>query len=149
MWIRLAVTAAAGVAMLALGAGAAEKSGQLERGRYLVDSVGMCGDCHTPRGPMGQPDLQRPLGGTSLPFRATVPMPAWAEAAPSVAGPKALGWTRPQMVKFLETGMNPDGKEARPPMPMFRFKREDAEAVAAYLASLPAPIVTTNASISR
>src|SRR5215469_16535708 len=28
---------------------------QLERGRYLVQQVGICGDCHTPRDDKGQP----------------------------------------------------------------------------------------------
>lgn len=144
--MRTTLAAVIAAMLTASGAGAAEKPGQLAHGRYLVENVGMCGDCHTPRGAMGQPDLQHPLGGATLDFRPTVPVPAWAELAPSIAGPKALGWTRAQMVKFLETGVTPDGRESLPPMPRVRLTREDAEAVAAYLSSLPAPMAVTKAS---
>lgn len=131
-----------GMVVLAAVAAAAAQAGdkQMVRGRYLVESVGMCGDCHTPRGPMGQPDLTRPLGGASIDFKATVPVPDWADMAPAIAGPQARGWTRVQMVHFLKTGERPDGSLSRPPMPMVRMTQEDAEAVATYLASLPAPV---------
>lgn len=144
--MRIELTVLIAVLLAATGAVAGDKPAQMAHGRYLVENVGMCGDCHTPRGAMGQPDLQRPLGGAPLDFRATVPIPAWAELAPAIAGSKALGWTRAQMVNFLETGLNPDGHEARPPMPRLRLKHDDAQAVAAYLASLPAPLTVTKAS---
>lgn len=142
MWERsLGVVMAA-----ALSVAAAEASDrQVTRGRYVVENIGMCGDCHTPRGPMGQPDLSRPLGGSSIDFRPTVPVPAWAEEAPAIAGPQARGWTRAQMVHFLKTGERPDGSFARIPMPMVRMTQDDAEAVAAYLASLPAPVTPVRA----
>jgi len=139
-----------GLAMTAAGAMAADMPDrQMVRGRYLVESVGMCGDCHTPRGGMGEPDLQRPLGGAGLGFAPTMAMPAWADKAPAIAGPKAMGWTRPQMVSFLHSGVRPDGSAARPPMPMFRFTKDDAEAVAAYLASLPAPLSVEKVKMER
>lgn len=134
------VMGAALLVAAATAAGAQAADRQLVRGRYLVENVGMCGDCHTPRGAMGQPDLQRPMAGTTLDFRPTVAVPDWAEAAPAIAGPQARGWSRAQMVAFLKTGAKPDGSQARPPMPMIRFTQEDAEAVATYLASLPAPV---------
>lgn len=130
-------------AVMAAAAQAADR--QVVRGRYLVENVGMCGDCHTPRGPMGQPDLAKPLGGAPIDFRATVPVPDWAEEAPAIAGPQPRGWTRVQMVHFLKTGERPDGSFARAPMPMVRMTQEDAEAVASYLASLPAPVVQVRA----
>lgn len=145
MWVRV-MLAAAMTAAVAADAVAADNAGQIARGRYLVENIGMCGDCHTPRGEMGMPDLQRPLAGATLDFRATVPVPDWADASPGIAGPKALGWTRAQLVKYLETGVTPSGKPSRPPMPSVRMKRDDAEAVAAYLASLPAPLTVTKAS---
>ena len=36
---------------------------QLERGRYLVQQVGICGDCHTPRDDHGQPVEAKTLQG--------------------------------------------------------------------------------------
>jgi hypothetical protein len=43
------------------------------------------------------------------------------------------------MVKFLTSGINPDGKKAMPPMPAFRLNAQDARAVFLYLKSLPGP----------
>lgn len=142
MWERTLGTVMA-AAVAAAAAQAADR--QVVRGRYLVENVAMCGDCHTPRGAMGQPDLARPLAGMVLDFRPTVPVPDWAEEAPAIAGPQARGWTRAQMVSFLKTGERPDGAFAKPPMPMVRLTQDDAEAVAAYLASLPAPLAVTKA----
>jgi len=35
--------------------------------------------------------------------------------------------------KFLETGLNPRGHAADPPMPQYRFSPEDAAAILQYL----------------
>ena len=37
-----------------------------QRGRYLVDVLGHCGECHTPRGMVGQMELSRPMTGFAL-----------------------------------------------------------------------------------
>lgn len=137
MWERTMGTVVA-AAVMAAAAQASDR--QVVRGRYLVENVAMCGDCHTPRGAMGQPDLARPLAGAPIDFHPGQPVPAWAEEAPAIAGPQARGWTRAQMVTFLKTGERPDGSFARAPMPMVRLTQDDAEAVAAYLAALPAPM---------
>jgi mono/diheme cytochrome c family protein len=42
------------------------KSEQLNRGRYLVDALGHCGECHTPRNFLGGPKKARYLGGAKL-----------------------------------------------------------------------------------
>ena len=39
----------------------------LERGRYLVEGPGHCGECHTPRSAIGGPDLSRWLAGAPNP----------------------------------------------------------------------------------
>ena len=49
------------------------------RGRYLVDSVIACGDCHTPRTATGAPDMTKYLAGNADfivdPFRGELPQP--------------------------------------------------------------------------
>ena len=42
------------------------KSEQVNRGRYLVDALGHCGECHTPRNFLGGPRKSRYLGGAKL-----------------------------------------------------------------------------------
>ena len=107
----------------------------IEQGRYLVFQVGLCIDCHSPRGPDGQFDESKHLTGSPLPFVPTVPMP-WASAAPSLAG-LPPHYTREAMARFLTTGERPGGlPPPLPPMPAYRMDPKDAAAVAAYLESL-------------
>jgi Cytochrome c len=106
----------------------------LERGKYLVEDVGLCGDCHTPRNEKGQPVREQWLRGSTLDFKPTVPIPDWADKAVCIAG--LPGWEKGPAIKFMMTGIAYNGLPARPPMPQYRFNREDAEAVVAYLKSL-------------
>jgi mono/diheme cytochrome c family protein len=137
---KIPVVAASFVAILALSAVAAEPvakskgSAQIARGKYLVEQVAMCVDCHSPRGPTGAYVREMWLQGAPLSFKNTVPMPKWAEVAPPLAG--LPGWTEAQVVTLLTTGKDQKGEPPDPPMPEYRMTKDDAAAVAAYLASL-------------
>ena len=111
-------------------------SDRIERGRYLVHQVGMCIDCHSPRDEGGEFIESQHLTGAPLAFAPTVSMP-WMPAAPRIAG-LPVGFTEEQTVDFLMTGERPHGRgPVLPPMPPYRMTRGDAEALAAYLRSLP------------
>jgi mono/diheme cytochrome c family protein len=105
----------------------------VERGRYIVEGVGLCADCHTPRTEKGEFDRSRWLLGSAISFQPTVPMP-WSPAAPPIAGLPSM--TEAQGVVFLTTGKRPDGSVPRPPMPEYRLNKSDATAVVAYLKSI-------------
>jgi mono/diheme cytochrome c family protein len=107
---------------------------KLERGRYLVQQVGLCGDCHTPHNEKGEPIADQLLQGASTRFKPTSPVPDWAEYTPPVAG--FPGFTDEQAITFLTTGKDASGQLAAPPMPQYRFNKEDAAAVVAYLRSV-------------
>jgi mono/diheme cytochrome c family protein len=113
---------------------AAGAKARLEHGRYLVERVGLCGDCHTPMNEKGEPIAEKALQGAPVVFKPLVPIPNWAEYAPPIAG--LARFSDEQAITFLTTGKNPEGKLAAPPMPPFRFSREDAAAILAYLRSL-------------
>ena len=104
------------------------------RGKYIVEQVAMCADCHSPRNERGEFIKERWLQGAPLDFKNIVPMPKWAEVAPPFAG--IPGWTEAQIVTLLTTGKDQKGEPPDPPMPPYRMTRDDATAVAAYLASL-------------
>ncbi len=109
--------------------------GLVSHGRYLVDRVAMCGDCHTPRGPRGEFLPGKLLQGTSLDFAPVHPVPGWKSKSPRIAGlPK--GWSKSDMIRFLETGRTPKGHRAHPPMPTYRMTHHDAVAVTLYLMRL-------------
>ncbi len=67
-----------------------------DRGEYLVDAVGHCGECHTPRGGMGRTRDGRYLQGN----------PDGPEPAPSLIG---LDWSERDWRRFLKRGALPDG----------------------------------------
>lgn len=107
---------------------------QLARGKYLVEQVAMCGDCHTPRDKTGAPIAAEALHGAPLGVRPVHPMP-FATDAPALAGLPSH-YTPAQFAAFLQTGKRPDGSEPLPPMPPYRFSKEDAWAVVDYIKSL-------------
>jgi hypothetical protein len=115
-------------------ASAGSTGSKLERGKYLVEEVGMCGDCHTPHNEKGEPVLEKNLQGAILPFKPAVPMPVWADKSSNIAG--LPGWEDKDAIKFLMTGIAYNDLPARPPMPQYRFNQEDAAAILVYLRSL-------------
>ncbi len=125
-------------------AGAADT--QVTRGMYLVAAIG-CSDCHTPGRPDGSPDLERFLGGGDRGFpvsgEVVFPVPGSDVIAPNLTPDVETGlgsWTRAQIVTVLTTGRRPDGRMLSQLMPwkhVFEFTKADANAIAAYLQSLP------------
>jgi mono/diheme cytochrome c family protein len=111
----------------------AAANAQIQRGKYLVENVALCAECHTPKTDNGDYDRTQWLAGNLLDFKPDHPMP-FAAVAPPVAG--MPGFTDEQALKFLETGIDLTGKQAMPPMPQYRFNHDDALAVLAYLRSL-------------
>ena len=114
----------------------AHASGDVARGKYIVEQVAMCGQCHTPRLANGQLDSGRKLQGASV---FMVPMgndhdPNWPLVAPRIGGnPPA---NDADMIKLLTTGVWTNGQPLRFPMMPFRMSESDAAAVVAYLKSL-------------
>jgi mono/diheme cytochrome c family protein len=112
----------------------APSAATLAHGKYLVENVAGCNDCHTPHDQKGEPIQAQYLQGTDLPFQPTVPMPGWAQKSPNIAG--LPGWDKDAAIRFLMTGIAQNGLPPRPPMPQFHLKLQDATAVVAYLRSL-------------
>ncbi len=107
----------------------------IARGKYLVEHVAMCVECHTPRGPNGNLDFGRYLQGAPVPVGApSYPNMKWAVRAPAIAG--LIGYSKEQGITLLMDGITSDNRVPNPPMPPFRFTRSDAEAVVDYLKSL-------------
>jgi len=110
----------------------------LERGRYLVEEVGKCAECHTPRKPDGALDNDAWLRGAPTWMRPVASIANWADRAPALAGLPSL--TEAQAEKVLEDGTGPNGEAMRPPMPIYHLAPADARAIVAYLKSLPAEV---------
>ena len=126
-------------ALLARPAFGADEA-EIQRGKYLVGIAG-CNDCHTPGYFFGQPDMARYLAGSEVGFE----IPGLGVFhGPNLTPDKETGlgnWTQEQIVKALQTGQRPDGRELAPIMPwraFANFSKADVMAIAAYLQNLPA-----------
>jgi mono/diheme cytochrome c family protein len=110
----------------------------VERGKYLVEEIGKCQDCHTPRGADGQFDKTKWMKGTVLDFQPIQPVPGWHKTSPDLTPSGRLWkrWGEKGIAEFLKTGMGPGGHHAEPPMPTYTLKAEDAEAIVQYLKTL-------------
>ena len=104
------------------------------RGKYIVEGVALCGQCHTPVDSEGNPDRRRWLQGGAVPWQPSRPNADWPQMVPRIGGiPPAPD---EDMVKLLTTGIWTTGARLRAPMPQFRMSVSDAQAVVAYLKSL-------------
>jgi mono/diheme cytochrome c family protein len=108
--------------------------GDVQRGKYLVEEVAKCTECHTPRDDHGQLKSTAWLRGAPIWIRPVAHIPNWADSAPPLAGLPSM--TDAQAETVLEKGTGPEGETLRPPMHIYHMNREDARAIIAYLKSL-------------
>ncbi len=115
----------------------ADATEQVQRGQYLVEALGHCGECHTPRDMLGGPDESRWLAGAAAAEgEGNVP-----NITPGEDG--IGGWSEGDIVTLLETGFTPDydsvgGSMAAVVRNMAELPDEDREAIGAYLKAIPA-----------
>jgi hypothetical protein len=108
----------------------------VEHGRYLVEDVAMCEECHTPRDKNGNLDETRRLQGAQIWIMPVHSNPNWANNAPPLAG---FGeYSDQQGEDILERGLGPNGETIRQPMHIYHMNHADAQAIIAYLRSLSA-----------
>ncbi len=111
----------------------------VQRGRYLVEGPGHCGECHTERDALGGLRLHRWLTGA--------PNPQGEGKIPDIT-PGAAGvgeWSVKEIAYYLETGFTPDYDTVGGPMVavqenLARLSPEDRSAIAAYLKAIPAKL---------
>lgn len=110
-----------------------ELTAQETRGRYLVEAMGHCGECHTPRGRLGAMETSRWLAGA--------PNPSGQGRIPDIT-PAALDWSEEEIVTYLTEGITPDydsvgGEMSHVVDELAQLPRADVEAIAAYLKKVP------------
>jgi mono/diheme cytochrome c family protein len=112
----------------------AARSARWNRGAYLVNSLGHCAECHSPRNFLGGiMTAQRFAGG---------PNPEGEGWVPNITQ-KGLGdWSETDIAYFLGTGQLPDGDSVGGSMVrvirnISQLSPEDRAAIAEYIKSLP------------
>jgi mono/diheme cytochrome c family protein len=122
-----------------IGGVVAAQDSKVQRGKYLVEEVARCQECHTPRTDTNDFDRAKWMKGATLVATPSTPIQGWHQKSPDITATSPLWqrWGDEGVVKFLETAKNPRGGKAGAPMPPYTLSPEDAEAIAAYLKSLP------------
>jgi mono/diheme cytochrome c family protein len=112
----------------------ASHSASWNRGAYLVNGLGHCAECHSPRNFLGGiVEAQRFAGG---------PNPEGEGWVPNITQKRLAEWSAKDIAYFLETGQTPDGDTAGGSMARVirntsQLPPEDRAAIAEYLKSLP------------
>jgi mono/diheme cytochrome c family protein len=112
----------------------AAQSVSWNRGAYLVNGLGHCAECHSPRNFLGAiAAAQRFAGG---------PNPEGEGWVPNITQKGIDDWSAKDIAYFLETGQMPDGDNAGGSMARVikntsQLSPGDREAIAEYLKSLP------------
>jgi len=112
------------------------RSAELNRGAYLVEGPGHCGECHTPRDVFGGPIAGEQLAGGPAPEgKGTIP-----NLTPGSGG---LGsWSTSDIAYALKTGFTPDfdmlgGTMTKVQENMAKLTDDDRKSIAEFLKSLP------------
>jgi mono/diheme cytochrome c family protein len=110
------------------------KPAEWNRGRYLVDALGHCGTCHTPKTSLGADNDSSYLQGAVL--------QGWFAPNITADSRKGIGgWSVDQLVSYLKTGVNVDaiatgGMTEEIVHSSSKMTDDDLKAIAVYLKSL-------------
>jgi cytochrome c551/c552 len=110
----------------------------IERGKYLVNSVLSCGNCHSPR-----TDDNAVIAGRELSGGRSYDTPMFYVTPGNLTPDPETGlgrWSADDLKRALTRGIRPNGLPLAPMMPVAFFKamtEQDLDAVVGYLRSLP------------
>ncbi|MBK4991396.1 cytochrome c [Pseudomonas sp. S36] len=114
----------------------AGKSPEWQRGQYLVEVMGHCGECHTPRNAVGALQQDQRLQGGLLN----------GYLAPSLLAQDLAerGWTQPDLTTFLKQGISAQGSMFNEMFPVVHHSTQhlehaDLAAMASFLLGDPPP----------
>lgn len=111
-------------------------SAEWNRGRYLVEGLGHCGSCHTPKNLLGAEKRGAALAGSEV--------GGWFAPRLDGAGRSGLrGWSADDIVEYLSSGRNAKSHADGPMAEVVvsstsKMNDADIRAIAVYLKSLPA-----------
>jgi len=140
----------AGWKLLFLRKGPFEKDpGQSEewnRGAYLVNGLGHCGACHTPRNFLGAENKHQAFAGGET--------EGWTAYALDAASPAPVAWDKAALAFYLRNGWQGDHGVARGPMSevtdnLAAVPMADVQAIATYMASVAGPHRASNTPSPR
>jgi mono/diheme cytochrome c family protein len=110
----------------------ASQSDEWNRGAYLVNGLGHCGACHTPRNALGAEKAGAHFGGGEA--------EGWSAFALDQTSPAPIPWTHDSLFAYLRRGWHPDHGVANGPMGevtgnLGLLPDSDISAIATYVSS--------------
>lgn len=115
----------------------ADRSSAWNRGAYMVEALGHCGDCHTPRTPLQSLDNRRKFGGGFA--------EGWRAYNLSSHATSGIGaWSVDEFEQYLKTGRSRNRGSAFGPMAeavhlsFAKMTDSDVSAIVEYVRSVPA-----------
>lgn len=131
--------------LVSVASAGARAESPVERGRYLVNTILACGNCHTPKDAEGRPIADMELAGGGLSFD----LPFFAGSASNITPDPDTGigsWSAEEIARAITRGLRPNhgrlpGSELALVMWVNFYKAllpADLAAVVAYLRSVPA-----------
>jgi len=116
-----------------------DRSASWNRGAYLAEALGHCGDCHTPRTPLQSLDNRRKFAGGVV--------DGWRAYNISSDEQSGIGsWTAEELTQYLRTGHSLDRGSAFGPMALAvhlsfqKLTTSDVNALVEYIRSVPAVV---------
>ena len=111
-----------------------EVNPEAQRGRYLVEALGHCGECHTPRNGFGGLKRAQWLAGAKN--------PTGKGKIPNIT-PASLDWSTAEISEYLSSGFTPEfdmvgGHMALVVENLAQLDQKDRDAIAQYLKAIPA-----------
>lgn len=112
-------------------------SAEINRGGYLVEGPGHCGECHSPRNIAGATIADLAFSGG--------PAPEGKGTVPNITVDEETGigsWSEDDLVTLFQTGFTPNFDSVGGPMAVVqrnlaKLSEDDLKAIAAFLKSLP------------
>jgi mono/diheme cytochrome c family protein len=122
------------------------KSAVWNRGAYIVQGLGHCAACHTPKGPLGGDEDSHALQGYDL--------SGWVAPNLTPDSRRGLGaWPIEAVVEYLKTGRNEFAAASGPMAEVVGYSTshmtdDDLWSIATYLKDQPAPATTAPARVA-
>jgi mono/diheme cytochrome c family protein len=109
------------------------KSGEWNRGAYLVEGLAHCGACHTPRNALGAERVNAAFAGGDV--------DNWQAYPINAQSPSPVPWDADALFIYLRDGSHPDHGTARGPMAqvvsnLSQVNASDVRAIAIYMADV-------------
>jgi|APFre7841882724_1041349.scaffolds.fasta_scaffold11563_2 mono/diheme cytochrome c family protein len=122
-----------------------QKSAEWNRGAYLVEGLGHCGACHTPRNAQMAELPEKALQGGTITGEVAPGKPRdWYAVNLTNARHGLAAWTEADLVRYFQTGVSPRGSTLGPMNEVVvhslkHLTEEDLRSMAVYLKSVEGP----------